>query len=259
MADKNILVDEQDGVSLITLNRPEVHNAIDVQTWSDIRDAFQGVRTNKAIQVVIITGAGGKAFAAGADIRSLRDRENLSTLESDVQTILNEIENSPKPVIAAVDGYTLGGGCELAMACDIRIATRRAKFGLPELNLGIMPGAGGTQRLQRLVGLAKAKELIFTGDIISADEAHGIGLVNRVVESSDELIPAAREMAAKIQSKGPLAVQLAKMTIGVGANIDIHSGLLFEKVAQTIAFSSEDRIEGTTAFLEKRPATFKGK
>ncbi|MCL6638475.1 MAG: enoyl-CoA hydratase/isomerase family protein [Firmicutes bacterium] len=256
---KNLLFEKDGRIVTITINRPEVLNALDPRTWAEIRDAVRECRLDREVRTVIITGAGGKAFASGADIRTLREREVLAVLESEAQETLNDIENLDKPVIAAIDGFALGGGCELAMACDIRIATGRSRLGQPELNLGIIPGLGGTQRLQRLVGFGKAKELIFTGDIISAGEALAIGLVNKVVGQPEELLPAARETAQKIIAKGPVAVSLAKAAINVGANTDIHSGLLFEKFAQAIAFSTEDRIEGTSAFLEKRKAEFKGK
>ncbi|MGB9802231.1 enoyl-CoA hydratase-related protein [Desulfofundulus sp.] len=259
MTYKNILLEKEGHIALLTINRPEVRNALDPQTWAEIRSAIRECKFDKDVRVVIITGAGGKAFASGADIRSLRERETLEVLKSEAQESLNDIENLDKPVIAAIDGFALGGGCELAMACDIRIATSRSKLGQPEVNLGIIPGAGGTQRLQRLVGIGKAKELIFTGDIISAREAREIGLVNKVVDQPEDLLPAAKEMAQKIIARAPVAVGLAKLAINVGANTDINSGLLFEKLAQTVAFSTEDRIEGTTAFLEKRQAVFKGR
>ncbi|MTI84311.1 MAG: enoyl-CoA hydratase/isomerase family protein [Firmicutes bacterium] len=256
---QNLLLQKEGHIAVITLNRPEVRNALDSKTWAEIRRAARDCRYNQDVRVVIITGAGGKAFASGADIRTLSERETLEVLKSEAQETLNDVENLDKPVIAAIDGFALGGGCELALACDIRIATSSSKLGQPEVNLGIIPGAGGTQRLQRVVGIGKAKELIFTGDIISAREAREIGLVNKVVEQSEDLLPAVQEMANKILGKGPMAVSLAKAAINVGANTDIHSGLLFEKLAQTIAFSTEDRIEGTTAFLEKRKPNFKNK
>lgn len=259
MSFQNLLLEKDGHIALITLNRPEVRNALDPQTWSEIRGAVRECRFDKEVRVVIITGAGGKAFASGADIKSLRDRHALEVLKGEAQDTLNDVENLEKPVIAAIDGFCLGGGCELAMACDIRIATVQSKFGQPEVNLGIIPGAGGTQRLQRIVGPGKAKELIFTGEIISAREAGEIGLVNRVVDTREDLMACAREMAQKIIAKGPVAVSLAKMSINLGLNTDINSGLLFEKYAQTIAFSTEDRVEGTTAFLEKRKPAFKGK
>ncbi|KKM10084.1 enoyl-CoA hydratase [Clostridiales bacterium PH28_bin88] len=257
LAYQNLLVTKEGGLGLITLNRPEVRNALDPQTWSEIRSAIREFKYDDEVKVVVITGAGGKAFASGADIRSLRERKTLDVLKSEANDTLNEIEFLTKPVVAAIDGFALGGGCELAMACDIRIATTRSRFGQPEVNLGIIPGAGGTQRLQRLVGLGKAKELIFTGDILDATEAERIGLVNKVVEP-EQLMASAREMAEKIMSKGPVAISVAKAAINVGANTDLFSGLLFEKFAQTVAFGTDDRIEGTSAFLEKRTPNFKG-
>jgi len=251
---QNVLLQKEENIALLTINRPEVRNALDPRTWAEIRAAIRECRFDKEVRVVIITGAGGKAFASGADIKSLRERETLEVLKGEAQDALNDIENLEKPVIAA-----LGGGCELSMSCDIRIATQRSKLGQPEVNLGIIPGAGGTQRLQRLVGIGKAKELIFTGDIISATEAKEIGLINKVVEQPEDLLPSAREMAGKIIAKGPVAVSMSKAAINVGANTDINTGLLFEKFAQTIAFATDDRIEGTTAFIEKRKADFKGK
>ncbi len=259
MVYENILMEIEGGIGVLTLNRPEKRNALDPKTWEEIQAAVRQCRPDKQVKVLIITGAGGKAFASGADIGALRQRPALETLESISQDVLNEIENLNKPVIAAIDGFALGGGCELAMACDIRIATGRSKLGQPEVNLGLIPGAGGTQRLQRLVGIGKAKELIFTGDIISATEAKSIGLVNQVVENPEDLMSRAREMARKICAKGPVAVAVAKAAINVGANTDMASGLMFEKFAQTVAFSTEDRIEGTSAFLEKRKPEFKGK
>lgn len=256
---QNLLLEKKERLAVITLNRPEVRNALDPRTWTEIRAAVRECRFDPDVRAVIITGAGGKAFASGADIRALREREALDVLRGEAQETLNEIENLEKPVIAVIDGYALGGGCELAMACDLRIATARSRFGQPEVNLGIIPGAGGTQRLQRLVGFGKAKELILTGEIIGAEEARAIGLVNKVVERPEDLMPAAMEIAQKIMAKGPVAVGLAKAAINVGAGTDINTGLWFEKLAQTVAFATEDRIEGTGAFLEKRPANFKGK
>jgi len=256
---QNVLVEDEKGICRVTLNRPENRNALDMQTLAEIREAFRLVRANPNIQAVILTGAGGKAFASGADIRALQQRGFLETFHSETQMIFNEIEATAKPVLAAIDGFALGGGCELAMACDIRIATSRSKLGLPEVNLGLIPGAGGTQRLQRYVGIGKAKELILTGAIISAHEAERIGLVNKVVDKSEDLIPAVVAMAETIQAKGPLAVAMAKTVINSGASTDLNSGLLLEKLAQTVLFGTEDRMEGINAFLEKRPATFKGR
>lgn len=255
---KNILIEIKGPACIITINRPEKRNALDPETWLEIRDSFKFAEQEKDARVVILTGAGGKAFASGADIKALNERKALETLASPVQDILCRIEDSPLPVIAAIDGFCLGGGCELAMACDIRFATKRSRLGQPEVGLGILPGAGGTQRLSRLVGLGKAKELILTGDILSADQAREIGLVNQVADSPEELMALALETAEKIASKGPLAVALAKMAANAGPDVDMKHGLLLEKLAQAVLFSTNDRLEGTLAFLEKRKPEFTG-
>lgn len=260
MAYQNILLEIKDGIGILTINRPEVRNAVDFATWDEIRHAMETMRHNDGVRVVIITGAGGKAFASGADIRALQVRTSMEQLTGTLMDTLNAVENLPKPVIAAIDGFALGGGCELSMACDIRIATRKSKFGQPEVNLAIIPGGGATQRLQRLVGIGKAKELIFTGDIISAEEAGRIGLVQKVVDDGEgAALAAAKEMADKIKGKGPVALTLSKLAVNVGASTDMQSGLYLERCCQAIAFSTEDKDEGTTAFLEKRPPQFKGR
>ena len=182
MSYKNIKIEITGGIAVLTLNRPEVRNALDFETWEEIRSGMRELGRREGVQVIIFTGAGGKAFASGTDIRAIHDRTVAEQMNSEVSDTLYEISTHKRPVIAAIDGYALGGGCELAMACDIRIATKKSRFGQPEVGLGIIPGAGGTQRLQRLVGIGKAKELIFTGDIISAEEAERIGLVEKVVE-----------------------------------------------------------------------------
>jgi len=252
-----LLYEVNDGIAVITINRPERRNALSRAVREGFFEVWRRFEADGQAQVAILTGAGDN-FCAGMDLIEAADTVLRIPPKNFMPVLGDNIEVS-KPVIAAIDGFALGGGCELAMACDIRIATTRSKFGQPEVNLGIIPGAGGTQRLQRLVGVGKAKELIFTGEIISAQEAREIGLVNKVVEQPEALLPAAKEMAQKIIAKGPVAVSLAKMAINVGTNTDINSGLLFEKVAQTIAFSTDDRIEGTTAFLEKRQPEFKGR
>ena len=255
----NTLQVSQDHFTLtVTINRPEVRNALSPKVFDELQQVMNEIAYNPEIRVVLITGAGGKAFASGADIRSLNERKTLDVLKSKAHEALLAIEDLDKPVIALIDGFALGGGCELALACDIRIATKKSKLGQPEVNLGLIPGAGGTQRLQRVVGFGKAKELIFTGDILNAEQAFAIGLVNQIAEDDQDLLHKGKEMADKIASKGPQAVSLAKMAINTGADTDIHSGLRFEKMAQTVAFSTQDRTEGTSAFLEKRAAKFTG-
>lgn len=256
----NILYENRGGILYLTLNRPDVRNALSPEMWNDIRTATQCAREDDTIRVVIVSGAGDKALASGADIREIYDRAYLKMLQATASLSLKELEDLYKPVICAVNGYALGGGCELAMACDIRIATKNSKFGQPETNLGIIPGAGGTQRLPRLVGIAKAKELIFTGRIIDAQEACSIGLVNKVTgDSREALMNEAEEMAKQIMAKGPMALMMSKLAINAGSETDISTGLMIERLAQTVAFSTEDRKEGTAAFLEKRPANFKGR
>ncbi len=254
----NILYENRDGILYLTLNRPDVRNALSPEMWNDIRTATELVRDDDSVKVVIISGAGDKALASGADIREIHDRAYLKMLHATASLSLKTLEDLYKPVICAINGYALGGGCELAMACDIRIATRRSKFGQPETNLGIIPGAGGTQRLPRLVGIGKAKELIFTGRIIDAEEACSIGLVNKVTEDNREALMAEAEtMARQIMAKGPMAIMMSKIAINTGSETDMNTGLMIERLAQTVAFSTADRKEGTAAFLEKRPANFK--
>lgn len=255
---KNIIYEKSENVCIVTVNRPEVRNALNRETWLELDSAVSSVQKDDEIKVVIITGAGEKAFVSGADINALKERTMLETFTGENQSILNRLANLDKVSIAAINGFALGGGCELAMACDLRVAAENAKLGQPEINLAILPGAGGTQRLSRIVGVAKAKELIFTGDIIDAGEALRIGLVNRVVAPGQAVI-AAKEMAQKIVKKGPLAIRFAKTVIDFGSNVNIESGLLMEKLAQTVLFATDDRIEGLTAFLEKRPPTYKNR
>ena len=257
---ENLLYEKEGRILRLTLNRPEKRNALTPEMWRDITDAVRLADDDESILLVIITGAGDKALAGGADIQELHDRDYLTQLRGTTTRALRAIETLRKPVICAVNGYALGGGCELAMACDIRIATARSKFGQPEVNLGLIPGGGGTQRLARLVGPARAKELIFTGRILTAEQAERIGLVNQVVpENTREALNAAVDkMAQEILSKGPLAVMMAKISVDYGMNADIDTGLMLERLAQTIALSSEDRKEGTASFLEKREAQFRG-
>jgi enoyl-CoA hydratase len=255
---KHLLVEVNDSIGMVTVNRPEVRNAMNPETVQEIYQVMKDFAANDEVKVVIFTGAGNKSFVSGADINKLKERTYLDALQPGMQGLNQQIEQFDKPVIAAVNGFALGGGCELAMACDVRIAAEHAKFGLPELNLGIIPGAGGTQRLTRLVGRGKAKELILTGDIIPAREAERIGLVNKVV-AIDQLLSTAIEMAQKMITKGPLALYLAKKAIDAGSDAPLHVGMMVEKLSQAVLMSTEDKVEGTSAFLEKRPPRFRGR
>ena len=255
---ENILLSVDEQIALLTVNRPEVRNALDRKTADEIRRVLAELEEREDVGVLILTGAGDKAFVSGADIRELKTRTALDGLQAFNQRLFTSIERFPKPVIAAVNGYALGGGCELAMACDLRVASDRAKFGVPETSLGILPGAGGTQRLPRLVGMGRAKELILTGEIIDAATAERIGLVNKVVPP-EQLLPAAREMAAKILSRGPLATRLAKLATNMSAEASLDAGLVIEKLGQSILYASEDKLEGMSAFLEKRKPRFRGR
>lgn len=245
-------------VGTIMIDRPEVRNALNLDTLKEIETVLDEWRNNDQVLVVIFRGSGEKSFAAGADIAQLQKRTMLEALQPNMTAVYRKIEEYEKATIAAINGYALGGGLELALACDIRIAAKHAKLGLPELNLAIIPGAGGTQRLSRLVGKGKAIEMILTGDILTAEKAESIGLISKAV-ASDELMAEAKEMADKILKKGPLAVRLAKTVIHQGADIDMGTALLLEKFAQTILMGSEDKYEGTQAFLEKRAPEFTGK
>lgn len=256
----NVLYEVKENILYLTLNRPDVYNALSPEMWKDLNTAIDEARKDPEIRVIIITGAGDKALASGADIKELHSRYYMEQMKGTATLALRNLETLYKPVICAINGYALGGGCELAEACDIRIATKRSKFGQPETGLGIIPGAGGTQRLVRIVGVAKAKELIFTGKIITAEEAEKIGLVNQVTEDSREaLMEAATAMAKMIVKKGPVALSMAKISITYGQDSSIETGLMMERLAQTIALSTEDRKEGTGAFIEKRKPVFKGR
>ena len=256
---ENIIYECNEGILSLTLNRPEMRNALTPEMWKDISTAVQCAREDDTIHAVIISSKGEKALASGADIKEINQRPHLRQMAGTATIALKNLEDLYKPVICAINGYALGGGCELALACDIRIATRRSRFGQPEVGLGIIPGAGGTQRLSRIIGMGRAKELIFTGKIISAEEAYAMGLINQITDDTQEaVLSAAREMAFQIISKGPVAVSMAKIAINTGYDADMNTGLMIERLAQTVAFSTEDRREGTAAFLEKRVADFKG-
>ena len=257
MAYETLTVEIRDRIAFVTINRPDKLNALNAKAKSELGAAFEAARSDRAIDVVIITGAGDKAFVAGTDIKELTalDVSSGKTFAADGQSIFSMIENLGKPVIAAVNGYALGGGCELALACHIRIASERARFGQPEVNLGIIPGYGGTQRLTRLVGKGKAAEMIMTGEPIDAVEALRIGLVNKVVPAS-ELLPSAQAMAALIASKGPLAVRFALKAVLGADETTLSEGLAHEADLFGQCCGTADFREGTQAFLEKRKPNF---
>jgi enoyl-CoA hydratase/carnithine racemase len=260
MTFSNILFEKKDSIAYITVNRPKVLNALNMATMEELRAAFHDIKNDAGVRVVILTGAGEKAFIAGADIGELAQQDAVSAKEYTQrgQSVLNLIENLGKPVIACVNGFALGGGCEIAMACTMRLASENAKLGQPEVKLGIIPGYGGTQRLPRLVGKGIAMQLVLTGEIITAQEAYRIGLVNEVVAAT-ELIPSAEAIAQKIVANAPLAVQYAMEAVNKGMEMTLAEGMFLEAVLSGVVCSSEDKKEGTTAFLEKRPAQFKGK
>jgi len=247
---KNIKFEKEGAVAILTIDRPKALNALNDETVMELHRCIDEISKDREIRCVILTGGGEKSFVAGADIGELAECDVVSgkaTCDKG-QDLFFKIENLPQPLIAAINGFALGGGCELAMACDIRLASEKAKIGQPEVNLGIIPGYGGTQRLARIVGPGKAKQMIFTGDHIGAEEAHRIGLVDEVYPP-EELMAKAREMAGKIASKGPLAVKAAKEAAGCELEGTLFAGIC----------ASEDKEEGTKAFLEKRKPEFKGR
>jgi enoyl-CoA hydratase len=256
VAYRNLVLEADGPVATLTVSRPEARNALDTETVEEMHRALGDVRSRRCA-VLIITGAGDKAFVSGADIRAIRDRKRDDALASINSGLMAAVEAQDAVTIAAVNGYALGGGCELALACDLRIAAEDAVFGLPEPTLGIIPGAGGTQRLPRIVGLGRAKEMILTGARWDARRALETGLVSAVVPRA-QLLEAARAMAARVLELGPLAVRLAKRALNASAEMPLHAGLAYESALQAITFESADKAEGTTAFLEKRKARFKG-
>jgi enoyl-CoA hydratase/carnithine racemase len=260
MAADTLLVDRDGAVTTLTFNRPAVLNAIDKPTLEALRQAFVEAQADEGVRVVIVTGAGGKAFVAGADINELAVQTPVGAREHALagQRVLELIEHLGKPVIAALNGYTLGGGCELAMACTIRIAADTARIGLPEVTLGILPGYAGTQRLARLVGKGKAMELILTGTPIAAEEALRIGLVNRVVPAAG-VMNEARALAALIASRPPIAVRYILSAINEGLEMPFAQACMFEATLFGLVASTDDMREGTRAFLEKRPPQFSGR
>ena len=257
---ENVLCEKKGVIAYVTVNRPKVLNALNTPTWADLRKAFEDARDDAAVRGVILTGVGNKAFIAGADISELAHATALEAEQSSRfgQEVLNLIENLGKPVIAAINGFALGGGCETAMACTIRIAVENAMFGQPEVKLGLLPGGGGTQRLPRLAGKGRALQLILSGEMISAQEAYRIGLVNEIVPAAD-LITRAEAILNKITANAPVAVRLALEAVNSGMETSQNEGFLLEASYFGLCAASEDKKEGTSAFLEKRAPQFHGR
>jgi enoyl-CoA hydratase len=256
----NVLYEKKSAIAYVTVNRPKLLNALNTPTWEDLRTAFEDARNDPTVRGVILTGAGNKAFIAGADIGELAHATAIEAEQSSRfgQTVLDLIENLGKPVVAAVNGFALGGGCETAMACTIRIAVESAKFGQPEVTLGLLPGGGGTQRLPRLVGKGRALQLILSGEMISAQEAHRIGLINEIVPAAD-LITRAEAILNKIASNAPVAVKFSLEAVNKGLETSQGEGILLEASYFGLCAGTEDKKEGTSAFLEKRAPQFQGR
>jgi enoyl-CoA hydratase len=255
-----LLVERMDAIATVTFNRPNVLNAMSFEMASELSQLIEEFERDSTVRVVIFTGAGDRAFIAGADVKEFPALTPLQALEASrrFQLLFTRVERLPQPTIAAVNGFAFGGGCELTHACDFVIASENARFSQPEVNLGIIPGAGGTQRLGRLVGLRRAKEICMTGDMLDAHEAYRLGLVNRVVPH-DRLMLEARAMAEKLLAKSPVTLRLLKQAISEGYGLPLEAGLAVEAKTWAIAFATEDRTEGVAAFLEKRKAAFKGR
>lgn len=260
MVSPHLRIEVEEGIGILTIDRPEALNALNLEILRGLRDLLREVERREDIRALIITGAGGRAFVAGADIGEMKPLKPLHTREfaSLGHEVTRLLERMEKPVIAAINGYALGGGCELALACDLRVAVEEAKLGLPEVSLGIFPGFGGTQRLTRLVGRGRASEMILTGDPVGAATAERIGLVNRVVHR-ENLLSEAKRMANTMLERGPLALKLAKAAIHQSQETGLTAGLAFELEAFSLIFSTEDKEEGLKAFLEKRKPSFKGR
>ena len=257
---QNVLYEQKGAVAYVTVNRPRVLNALNQQTWADLQTAFEQARDDRDVRGAILTGTGDKAFIAGADISELAHVTAVEAEQSSSfgQAVLNLIEDLGKPVIAAVNGFALGGGCETAMACTIRVAAENAKFGQPEVKLGLLPGGGGTQRLPRLVGKGRALQLILSAETINAAEAHRIGLVNEVVPAAD-LIPRAEAILKQIFANAPIAVKYSLEAVNKGLETSQSEGLALEASFFGLCAATEDKKEGTSAFLEKRAAQFQGR
>jgi enoyl-CoA hydratase len=257
---ENIKIEKKNKIAYVTIDRPKVLNALNSATMGELQEVFTDIAADSEIRAVILTGGGEKSFVAGADINELAKNNPVEAkaYTHRGQAVLDLIENLGKPVIACINGFALGGGCEIAMACTMRLASENAKLGQPEVKLGIIPGYGGTQRLPRLVGTGLAMQILLTGEMISAQEAHRIGLVNEVV-AADRLIARAEEIAAKIIANAPLAIQYCMEAVNQGLNMTLQEGLFLEATLFSVCCATEDKNEGTRAFLEKRAANFKGK
>lgn len=256
---ETILVEKRGSVAVLTINRPEKLNALGHKVHAEGVAALEELRKDEEVRVLVITGAGEKAFIAGADISEFAGQTPVSQRgHFQEKTLFNSLDNFPKPVIAMINGFCLGGGCEVALACDLRVAGEKARFGQPEINLGIIPGGGGTQRLTRLIGEGKSMELILTGDMIDAQTALNLGLVNYAY-SADDLEAKTMELANKIAEKSPIALQMAKEAVKLASKSNLDEGLRREVDLFAICFSSQDKEEGVAAFLEKRKPVFTGK
>jgi len=260
MAFENVKLEKKGPIAYVTIDRPKVLNALNMATMEELGEVFTDLAADREVRVVILTGSGEKAFVAGADINELQKNNPVEAkaYTHRGQAVLDLIENLGKPVIACINGFALGGGCEIAMACTMRLVSEKARLGQPEVKLGLIPGYGGTQRLPRLVGTGLAMQILLTGEMISAQEAYRIGLVNEVV-APEQLIPRAEEIAQKIIANAPLAVQYCMEAVHQGLNMTLQEGLFLEATLFSICSATEDKKEGTTAFLEKRTANFQGK
>lgn len=257
---ESLLLEIAEGIATVTINRPKALNAMNAAVLAELEGAFTALNSNPEVGCIILTGSGEKAFVAGADIAAMQPLDAVTARDFALlgHRVMQLIEKGPKPVIAAVNGFALGGGCELAMGCDLRLASDNAKFGQPEVNLGVIPGFGGTQRLPRLVGKGRALELVLTGDMIDAQEAYRIGLVNKVYPLA-ELLAETKKVAKKILGKGPLAVRLGKEAVCNGVEMDLDRACAYEADLFGFCFATADQKEGMQAFLEKRPAKFSGR
>jgi enoyl-CoA hydratase len=255
-----LLYEKEDGIGIVTINRPASLNALNGEVYTELYELFEEIEKDDEVRVVILTGSGEKAFVAGSDIVEMAPQSSMeiSSFVEKGRKASDRIYTLSKPVIAAINGYALGGGCELTMCCDLRIASENARFGQPEINVGVIPGAGGTQRLSRLIGMTRAKELLYTGDMIDASTALNIGLVNKVVPL-DSLMTEAKELAKKLLTKSGRILSLAKAAVTSGASMSLSDALDYEARCFALCFATEDQKEGMKAFMEKRKAEFKNK